>query len=81
MIERPPQIVATPSARTHHLLASLFPEDAGARWLHRDNPGFGCAPLRLIEQGREAEVQGYLTRWMQPADAPPASFESLFTDP
>ena len=72
---------ANPSTRTRQMLACLFPEDEGARWLRRDNPGFGCAPLRLIEQGRETEVQRYLARWMQPAEPPPATFESLFGDP
>lgn len=81
MTERAGNTATTPSASTRQMLASLFPEDGGVLWLQRHNPGFGCAPLRLIEQGREAEVQRYLSHWLQPADTPPATFESLFADP
>ncbi len=81
MPEAPEDPLAGLSPRTRKLLQSLFPEDAGTRWLLRHNPGFGCDPLRLVAQGREPELQHYLSRWLQPAETPPAPFESLFSDP
>ena len=68
------------SPRTWSLLNTAFQDPHQAEcWLQRSNPTLGSAPQQLIDQGREREVQTYLTRWLNPADAPPVPFEALFS--
>lgn len=74
-------LVWHPAPRTRALLEAVFQEQA-EQWLERPNAALGSSPLQLIAQGREREIQSYLSRLLDSAEVPPATFDSLFrSDP
>ena len=70
-------LLRRPAPGTRILLEAVFQEQA-EQWLERPNAALGGSPRQLIAQGREREIQSYLSSLLAPADAPAATFESLF---